>query len=214
MTLAARLNIGENFADVFALRRKCLRALGVFRNVAEQVRVFLYVGAASGRIRNDSVHVSLLKHVDGLLCEIDGASFFSSVHEQRAATSLRLWSDDFAAFGGENTDRCGIHLREKFALHATKEQPDASAFWADGWSDFGDGFLGTKFGKQRLHGLPFLREQAEQPQAAHKGLQAGLLIREKGRAQSAEAVRLGKRLKQKMTMALLRRRAAEIAFDL
>src|SRR5689334_8510767 len=214
MSLAARLEFGENFADVFALPGKCLRTLGVFRNVAEQVSVFLDVRAASGRIRDDSVHVSLLEHVNCFLGELNCIGFFSRMYEQSATTSLRVWSDDFTTFVGVSADCCGIHLREKLPLHAAKEQPDAAALWVDGRSDFRNDFLGTEFRKQRLHSLPFARKQLEQPQATHEGLQSGLLIREERRAQSVEAVRLGKRLKQEMAMALLGRRAAEIAFDL
>src|SRR5207245_1334824 len=102
----------------------------------------------------------------------------------------------------------------KFALHAAKEQPNAAAFWADGRSDFRYDFLGTKFGKQRLHGLPFFRKQFEQPQAANEGLQSRFLIGEEWRSQTAQAIRPRERLKQKMAMALLGGWPREIAFDL
>ncbi len=214
MARSTRLEFREDFADVLALCRKVSGTLGVFRNVAEQVSVFLHVGAASGRVGHDGLHVGVLEHIDGLLCETDGGGFLSSMNEQSATASLRLGSDHFTAFGGENAGRCGIHLRKKFALHAAKKQPDAAAFWADGRSDFRDGFLGSEFRKQRFHGPPFLWKQFEQPQAANEGLQSGFLIGEERRAQSAEVIRPGERLIQKMTMTLFRGRTREIAFDL
>src|SRR5437762_1111765 len=172
MARSAGLEFREDFADVLALCRKVSGTFVVFRIVAEQVSVLLHVGTASVLGGHDGLHVGVHEHIDGLLCEIDGGGFLSSMNEQSATASLRLWSDHFTAFGGENAGRGGIHLRKKFALHAAKKQPDAAALWADRRSDFRDGFLGSEFRKQRFHGMPFLWKQSEQPQAANEGLQS------------------------------------------
>src|SRR5262249_34822901 len=115
---------------------------------------------------------------------------------------LRLWSDDFAPFGGENARRGGIHLREKLPLHATKEQANTPPFCANGRSDFRDGFLGSEPRKQRFHRLPFLRNEVKNAQAANDGLQARFLIGEEWRAQAAQTIRTGKRFEEKTAMAL------------
>src|SRR2546430_8661610 len=81
MARSTRLEFREDFADVLALCRKVSGTLGVFRNVAEQVSVFLHVGAASGRVGHDGLHVGVLEHIDGLLCETDGGGFLSRSEE-------------------------------------------------------------------------------------------------------------------------------------
>lgn len=147
MALAARLELRKDFADVFAFCRKVPGAFCVFRNVTEQVTVFLHIGTASGGVGHDGVHVDLFENVDGLFCEIDGAGLFPCVHEQGSAAGLHLWSDDLTAFGGENARRGGIHLRKKLALDAAKEQANAAALHADGRSDFRNFFLRSELRK-------------------------------------------------------------------
>lgn len=162
MARSARIKFRKGFADVLALCGKAPGAFGVFPIVTEQVNVFLHVGAASGCVGHNCLDVGLLKHLDGFLGEFDGGNFFAGVDEQRATASLRLWSNDFTALGGENANRGGIHLREKLALHAAKEKAHAAAFTADRRSDFRDSFLRGEPGKQRFHRLPFFWKQLGQ----------------------------------------------------
>lgn len=203
MARGARLETRQDFADVLALRRKASRAAGVFRIVTEQVTVFFHIGAASGGVGDNDLDFSLLECINRFFSQSDCAGFFSGVNQQCAATLLCLWRNHFATFRRENANGSGIHRREKLALHAAEEQAHATAFYADGRSDFKNFFLRLQFGKQRFHGLPFLWKQLEQAQATDKHLQAGFLVGEKRVTQAMEAIRLRERLKQEMAMALL-----------
>jgi hypothetical protein len=73
------------------------------------------------------------------------------VNEQGAAAGLFVRGDDFAAFGGKDTNGRGVYLREKFALHAAEKEPDAAAFCALRGSNAGNRFTSANLRHQRFH---------------------------------------------------------------
>lgn len=130
--------------------------------------------------------------IDGASGKRERVAFLAGVDHQCTAAGLVSWRDDFAAFGREHANGGGVDLREKFALDATEEQPDAEPFLALRGSDFGDGFGGAESRHQGFESTDFFWEKLEHAGFAEQSLQAGLLIGEQRPAEHAEATRMRK----------------------
>ena len=76
----ARLELGQEFGDVAALRRKRLRAPGVLRVVAQQVAIFFHIRAAARGIDDHRIHLGVFERVNCLARELLGLLLFSRVH--------------------------------------------------------------------------------------------------------------------------------------
>ena len=136
------------------------------------------------------------------------------MYQQRSAARLLLRRNDFAAFGGENPSSGGIDLWEKFALYTTEQQTNPAALRAGGRRDLRNGFTQSKLRKQRFHRLHFLRQQLQQTQTTHDGLQSRFLIHEQRQAHSLQTIWPGKSLKHKSSMEFFSWGAFGLSFDL
>src|ERR1700722_3186024 len=105
--------------------------------------VLLHVGAASGGVGDDRVHVCAFEGVDGFARQHDGGGFLAGVNEECAAAGLILRRDDFAAFRCEHSNSCCVYLRKEFALDTAEKQTDATPLGALDWSDARDEFAGA-----------------------------------------------------------------------
>jgi len=182
--------------------------------VAQQVTVFLHIGAAAGGVGDDEVDVCAVKGIDGAASQRESVVFFAGVDHQCAAARLILWSDHFVAFSREHANRGGVDLRKKFALDATEEQADAETLFALRGSDFGDAFSGAKRRHQRFKSTDFLGEKLERAGFAEQTLQAGLLIEEQRPAQQTEAARVRKEREEQCTVKFFEWGARMEALDL
>src|SRR6266852_4870533 len=108
ISCGARLEFGQHFADVFTLRRERLRPLCVIRIISEQVAVLLHVGPATCCISDDRLDVRAFKCIDRSFRQLYRRRFLSRMHQKCPAARLLLRSNNFAAFGGENTRRRGV----------------------------------------------------------------------------------------------------------
>jgi len=85
------------------------------------VAIFLYVGATSGRVGDDRIHIGALEHIDRFACQYNGVGFFTGMHQQRSAAGLVLGSDDFAALSGQYAYGGSVYFREEFTLDAAEQ---------------------------------------------------------------------------------------------
>src|SRR5580704_10731995 len=132
--------------------------------------VLLDVRSASGSVGDDDFDVRAFECVDGFLCEFYCRRFFPRVDQQRSAAGLRVWRDDFAAFGGENAGSGGIDLRKKLTLHAAQEQANTAALRAHCRRDFSGCLVRPEFWEKGFHRLQLLWQELKQPRAAQERL--------------------------------------------
>ena len=118
---------GKEFADIFTFFREALGAVGVLRIIAEEVRVFLHSGTATGGVDDNGVNARGLESIDSLLCQSNGKRFVTRMGGKGSAAGLVFREDNFTAFRGEYASGGGVYLGKEFALDAAKEEADAAA---------------------------------------------------------------------------------------
>jgi len=89
--------------------------------------VLFHGGTAAGGIDDDGVDVRLFEEGDDAASHLGGLVFEAGVDHERAAAGLICGSDDFAAFGGEDSGGCGVDVREEDLLNAAGEQAYSTA---------------------------------------------------------------------------------------
>ena len=120
-TARPRLQVGQHFGDVAALRRKRARPFRVIFVVAQQMAVTLHCRSTSSRVHHNRVGRDALEHIDQPLGCRNGVGLLAGMFRKRAATALLLRNQHVAALGRQHT--CGrfVHFAEEHALHAPEE---------------------------------------------------------------------------------------------
>src|SRR5712691_6630518 len=125
----------RNSLTSFTLALKA-RARCVHRVIAQQVAVFLQVGAAARRVDDNLIAVEWLEHIDVLARELPAALRFARVNMQRAAALLLRGGDHLAAVSGQHANG-GFIDGAKYLVHdAAAYEAHAKAFLAERWRDF------------------------------------------------------------------------------
>jgi len=166
-------------------------AFGIFRIIAEQVAVFLHVGAAAGGVDHNTFHVSFFKYINSFPREFLGLRFFFARVNEHAPQQVCSGGATTSQPSAESTrGGGGIHVREKSALHATEEKPDALALLAPRRGDGCHGLDGRRGWEQRVPGANGFRQQLERADRPQCGLQTTFLVGKQRQAQEFQASRL------------------------